>query len=541
VGGLVGGDAFCPTDPHFRAYLTDLVCRSARAGAKIIMLDDDLCLNVRPGIGCACDRHLALYRERIGKPVLREELKKQIYSGPANQYRQAWLSLMKETLIDFCRSLRQALDQIDPSVRMGFCAGYTSWDMEGADAISLTRILAGGTRPFLRLSGAPYWAETRRFPGQTMPHIVEFARMQQTWCEDADIDFFTENDAYPRPRYRVPSAYLETFDFCMSASGCPHQIKYMLDYHSAPDYETGYLRNHRKNRQIIETTAVVANRLAPAGIYVHEPMRKLSQLTLPDHASDDFLMRYSSFSAAASLLGGLGIPTSYRNGHGIAAAFGESGRSVPLHGQKGYLLDAVSALLLQERGVDTGILSAVPTDVRPSFEFFPDFGDRAEISWLDTTEESVFYTASLDPRAGIQSVFRYESGEFHASYFYVNGNGTPFFVLLFDAGSLLGGGSLFRSYYRQRQLTDAAKRMGEPLPAILEREPGAYLICRQGEDQLSVSLCNFCLDPIDEPQIFLEETWTRAEAVGCRALLNSRILTLSDLPPYAFASILLLR
>jgi hypothetical protein len=315
----------------------------------------------------------------------------------------------------------------------------------------------------------------------------------------------------------------------------------MLDYHSAPDYETGYLRNHRKNRQIIETTAVVANRLAPAGIYVHEPMRKLSQMTLPDHASDDFLMRYSSFSAAASLLGGLGIPTSYRNGHGIAAAFGESGRSVPLHGQKGYLLDAVSALLLQERGVDTGILSAVPTDVRPSFEFFPDFGDRAEISWLDTTEESVFYTASLDPRAGIQSVFRYESGEFPASYFYVNGNGTPFFVLLFDAGSLLGGGSLFRSYYRQRQLTDAAKRMGEPLPAILEREPGAYLICRQGEDQLSVSLCNFCLDPIDEPQIFLEETWTRAEAVGCRALLNGRILTLSDLPPYAFASILLLR
>ena len=32
-----------------------------------------------------------------------------------------------------------------------------------------------------------------------------------------------------------------------------------------------------------------------------------------------------------------------------------------------------------------------------------------------------------------------------------------------------------------------------------------------------------------------------AEAVGCRALLNGRILTLSDLPPFAFASILLLR
>ncbi|MBR4442169.1 MAG: hypothetical protein IKS52_02715, partial [Clostridia bacterium] len=498
-----------------------------------------LCLNIRPGLGCACERHMSLFHRRVGTPVERESLKRLVYSGAPTAYRRAWLDLMGETLSDFCRAMRRAADEVDPGIRMGFCAGYTSWDMEGADALALARILAGGTRPFLRLSGAPYWAEMRRFPGQTMPHIVEFTRMQQSWCEAADVDFFAENDSYPRPRYRIPAAYMESFDFCMAAAGCPQQLKYMMDYFSRPDYEAGYLRAHLRHRDTIRETAEVMAGLPDAGVYVHEDMRRAAGMALPEEATDSHIMRAASFSAASALLSGLGLATAYRNGGGVAAAFGDSGRTVPLSGQKGYILDAPAALEMARRGVDTGILSAEPLDAAPAYEFFPEFDDRIELNWLDTTGGSLFYRAALKENAEVLSVFRDRGDLCPASYFYVNAEGTPFLVLLFRADTVLAGGSLFRSYYRQAQLIDAARRMGAPLPAVVRREPGAYLLCRTNGRRLGVALCNFSLDEMIRPRVELAGEWKTARFIGCEGSMNGREIVLSDVRPYGFAGIML--
>jgi hypothetical protein len=38
------------------------------------MLDDDLCLSVRPGLGCACDNHLSEFSRRMGRSITLEEL-----------------------------------------------------------------------------------------------------------------------------------------------------------------------------------------------------------------------------------------------------------------------------------------------------------------------------------------------------------------------------------------------------------------------------------------------------------------------------------
>ena len=541
MDGRTCGDAFCPADPSFTAFMAEQVRRAARAGARLIMLDDDLCLNIRPGLGCACERHMALFHQRTGATAEREELKRLVYSGSPTPHRRAWLDLMGETLTEFCRAMRRAADEIDPGIRMGFCAGYTSWDMEGADALTLTRLLAGRTRPFLRLSGAPYWAEMRRFPGQIMPHIVEFARMQQAWCEAADVDFFAENDSYPRPRYRIPAAFMESFDFCMAAAGCPQQLKYLMDYFSRPDYETGYLRAHLRNRDTIRKTAQAMAGLPPAGVCVHEDMRRLADMILPEEASDGHIMRAASFSAASALLSGLGVATTYQNNGGIAAAFGDSGRTVPLTGQKGYILDAAAALEMNRRGVDTGLLSAELMATAPSYEYFPEFDDRIELNWLDTTGESVFCRAALRENAEVLSLFRRGGDACPASYYYVNGQGTPFLVLLFRADTLLAGGSLFRSYYRQAQLIDAARRMGAPLPAVIRKEPGAYLLCRADGGRLGVALCNFSLDEMVRPRIELAEAWKTARFIGCEGAMSGRVVVLSDIQPYGFASIILER
>ncbi len=51
------GDAFCPLDPDFSDFIADGIKRAASAGAEIIMLDDDLCLNIRPGLWLLCKQN----------------------------------------------------------------------------------------------------------------------------------------------------------------------------------------------------------------------------------------------------------------------------------------------------------------------------------------------------------------------------------------------------------------------------------------------------------------------------------------------------
>ena len=539
LDGNVAGDAFCPTDPRYTEYHRNIVIGAAKAGARYIMLDDDLCLNVRPGLGCTCEKHLELYEKKIGRPVTLEEIRGLVYkNNSCSEDRQKWLDCMGETLVDFCRTMRQAVDSVDPTIRMGFCAGYTSWDLEGIDAISLTKVLAGGTRPFLRLTGAPYWAEMRRFPGQTMHHIVEFTRMQQSWCEAEDIDFFTENDSYPRPRYRIPASYLETFDFCMTASGCSEQLKYMFDYCSNPEYEEGYLKAHLHNRNVIDKVEKITENLSDEGIYVYEPMRKTAKMRLPERTYEDHIMRACSFSYAAEMLSGLGISTTYHEHDGVTASFGASGQTVPTN-KKGYILDIESALALQERGIDTGLLSAVPAKERATFEYFKNNNDRIQLDWLDTTWETLFFNAKIKDNAQIMSEFQCKKESYPASYYYVNDEGTPFLVFTFRADTMATGGSLFRSYYRQAQLIETIEAMGTKLPAVIKKEPGAYLICRSGDGQLAVAICNFSLDPIYTPHIKLAKEWKNAEFIGCNGTLKNNELELSDIHPYGFAAVLL--
>ena len=532
MDGRTAGDAFCPADGRFTAFMAGLIARVAVAGARLIMLDDDLCLNIRPGLGCACEEHLRLFSGRIGRPVTRAALRGLVYSPQPSPERRAWLALAGDTLRDFCVSMRRAVDGVDPTISMGFCAGFTSWDMEGADALTLTRLLAGGTRPFLRLSGAPYWLVTRRFPGQSMAHIAEFTRLQAAFCEGQSVDFFTENDSYPRPRCVVDAAYIQLFDFVMTAAGCPRQLKYLFDYTAGPGYETGYLRAHVKGRALTEAAEKAFAGLTLAGVAVHEPMRRLARMTLPERASDASLMRMAAFSSASELLSGLGVPVVYGARGGVAAAFGDAGRTVPLSGYKGYILDAQAAVELGKRGVDTGLTDPVMTHESPAYEYFPAEDERVGLSFFDVTEESLFCRAALKPGARVESTFGGEGAAWPASYRYTNDQGMSFLVLLFRADTVLMGGSLARSYTRQAQVARALSDMGAPPEAMIPGEPGAYLLTARGEGRLSVAVANFSLDDWDDTVLRLNGRYRAVKCEGCAGRLEGDNFVIDHLAPW---------
>ena len=194
IDGKVSGWGFCPSDKNFFNDYSDAVKKIAELGPDIIMLDDDFRINTRPQyyLGCFCPYHLKEYSKRIGEDLPRKKIEELILTGGKNKYRDAGYKVMGDSLRRFCQRVRQAVDEVNPNIRVGICAGYTSWDIEGADVIELAKILAGNTKPFYRLTSAPYWVapKVNRFPGQRLSAVIENARNQIVWSKDENIEFF---------------------------------------------------------------------------------------------------------------------------------------------------------------------------------------------------------------------------------------------------------------------------------------------------------------------------------------------------------------
>lgn len=147
--GLVG-KLPCPLDANFRAHYASLVKEYAATGVRLIFIDDDFRMHISEGIGCFCPLHMVRYRALLGD-VTQEEVRRGVLDRKPNRYRTAWQKINGETLCDFARFLRREVDSVDATVRLGLCTSPTVLDMDGVKSDELACILAGGTRPFLRL------------------------------------------------------------------------------------------------------------------------------------------------------------------------------------------------------------------------------------------------------------------------------------------------------------------------------------------------------------------------------------------------------
>jgi len=252
----------------------------------------------------------------------------------------------------------------------------------------------------------------------------------------------------------------------------------------------------------------------------------------------------TAFSDAAEFLSGLSVPTTFENGGGVAAAFGDAGRTVPM-GQKGYILDCDAALALRARGADVG-LAGEPTELAtPDEEYFCRANDRVSLAGTaDLYDPGLragrgYCRARLCPGAEVQSWFLADGEKLPASYFYRNAAGVPFLIFLFRGGAVPHDGALFRSYYRQAQLAAACRRMGGALPAECPGHPGLYLLCGERDGATAVAFCNFSADAIVRPLITLAKPYARAEFFGCAGSLSGRRLRLSGVAAFGFGAAVL--
>ena len=367
---LEGRDIFCPESDAFSEDFIAFTESIAKCRPHAIMLDDDLCLSVRPGIGCFCQKHIALIEKELGRPLPDTDIKALFFEGGENEYRSAWRKVMANSHYGFARRVRAAIDRVDSTIGAGFCAGYTSFDVEGFDVYELARIYAGNSRPFVRLTGAPYWvARSRnRFENQPLGEVIECARSQYAILKDKDIDVFSEADSFPRPAYMVPASIIECFSLALCAEEGLGELFYPFDYYSSPSYEKKYINSRLKNKDLYGFIEKNFHGKDFCGTGVADNLCKIEKRDIPKGSAERQIMR-GFFNRGASLLATSGIPTVYGKSD-VLIAVGEDARYLDLENLPSRLItDAKGAFILASRGFDAGFISAEAT-VAPDFELF---------------------------------------------------------------------------------------------------------------------------------------------------------------------------
>lgn len=533
LAGDVLPDTCCPFDERFRKRTGRYIAGLAKySGIKLIFLDDDYRLSQHGSeFCCACDLHMARIRELCGEDVSRADLKKLAFGAKANKYRAAWLTAQRESLELLAKDIRAAVDEVDTGTCVALCAAHSIWGVDGSSATEIAKLLAGNNRPVARLHPAPYWAVHSTMP---LPVVFEIARMFAHFSKDAGCELIAEGDTYPRPRYNTPSSYLELFDAVIRADGqYDGTLKYMIDYCSHVDYETGYVKRHVRNLPLMEGISELFDGKTACGVSVTVDPKVMEYA---DFEMGDAYTNNYPLPAAGRMMAQISIPTTYEDGGICVALFGENARRYPPENiRKGAILDAVAARILTARGVDVGLrgegrfaASSASMVSSPDDEYVVCIKRQA----------GRFLIAELDARCDIKLKADVAgAGSIPFVYRYENAAGQRFTVYLGDTMGIPNLSALGKGYYLQSLMTESVEWIaGERLPAVCGKNPELYLLCKKSEDgrRMAVGLFNCFADSVLDPVITLDGVYSKVRFVGCSGALNGDTVVL-DAPVGAFS------
>ena len=536
--GNISSAFFCPSSPEFVEDTCDFLKEVAKLSPDVIMFDDDFRFgNLPTGFGCCCENHLKMMGEELSEEITREGLPEKLFCGGKNRYRDAWLNALGSSIKSFSASIRETVDSVNPNIRIANCACISNWDLDGIDAFTVSKTLAGNTKPIIRLIGAPYWAVNQSF-GQRLQGVIEQERMESAWCDDSDIEIMAEGDVYPRPRHRCPSAYLEGFDTALRAARATTGIlKYTISYTSSSEYENGYIASHTKNKPIYEEIDRLFKSKKDCGVRIYENLNKIRNADLPKekYIGNDY-MQNLFYSPAAKMFADNTVPTSYTLENTVGVAFGENAKYISEKAfYNGLFIDIKAAQILMEKGVDVGIEKiGMPIENAPLLYF-----DSSKEFVESNYDENAVYDVKYKSGARVITTCGLKGTEYPDAVFYENEKGQKFVVFSFDGYTT--SNDRYRSYTMQNLLFDCIEKLNKPLPAVCKGNPDLYIMCREDEEELSIGLWNFFADAIEEPCIELSENFSSAEFVNCTGRLEQGKIHLSKLSAFDFCFIKLKR
>ena len=197
---------YCPLDKGVVDYLAKAVGRIAREHPRVIMLDDDFRVMMRPHEGCACPLHMAAFNRENGTDMSREALLEHIKAHPrtTDPLTASFARLQQVGLVEAATAIRAAIDAVDPTIQGVNC---TSGDE--CDTVTLTNpIFAGKGNPtVVRVPNGTYSPLSTRQFSDTMRR----AAASGAKCRRHGIKVcLAETDTVPFNRYAKNARYLHS-------------------------------------------------------------------------------------------------------------------------------------------------------------------------------------------------------------------------------------------------------------------------------------------------------------------------------------------
>lgn len=202
--------ANCPLDPGFsKRFCSDIALFAKEAKPEFIIFEDDYSINSGTmNKGCFCKYHLAEFAKVTGKEYTREALLEIFSQQTPESYdlQKKWRWMMGDTLAEFSKKVRAAVDVDSPEIPIGTCQSGC-WDFEGDATERVSRALAGEKHtPFSRLHGAAYCdtQDAKRIPeifSNTLYHIQHTGE---------NFAFYSEADCFPHTRFFASGKKMKT-------------------------------------------------------------------------------------------------------------------------------------------------------------------------------------------------------------------------------------------------------------------------------------------------------------------------------------------
>lgn len=258
-----GQEAFvcCPEDEAFLAHFSDVLRRLAREHPKVIMLDDDFRLLMRPGKGCACDRHMRLFREATGLNMSREALWHHIEEHGNDDLAVAFAGVQNASLLKAAKVFREAIDSVDPSIQGINCTSGEICE----ESWKTNAVFAGKGNPTtVRLPNGIYAPFSVRGISDLMRRTAICGSKLK---KRGIVNILAETDTIPFNRYAKSARYLHAQYTAAILEGCvgaKHWLTRTAAYE--PDSGKAYRAILAEHRQFYEALIPLAREIRWVGL-----------------------------------------------------------------------------------------------------------------------------------------------------------------------------------------------------------------------------------------------------------------------------------
>ena len=182
---------FCPDDPGFAAYITEVFTLIAKEHPAFILTDDDV-RGYSHNAECFCERHVKMFNDRRGTNYTADDLRAKLKdSSKTDPDYVAFFAIQREMIEGVVKRARAAIDAVDPTIPGGICVAGE----EHCICAPLARAFAAkGQVPVMRTSTGMY---SERMTAAGVPNNVCRMLGFEEYYRGSGIRLLCESDTCP--------------------------------------------------------------------------------------------------------------------------------------------------------------------------------------------------------------------------------------------------------------------------------------------------------------------------------------------------------